>query len=106
MNFVQAAMQAVIVNPSNFLHRPRSGVCSLKLRLSSMQAFKRIAHIEMSVSEKAGCTVTGFMLYCNTDLSKGMHPIFKHNGGEVLADPEISSRELFPLNTNFDLALI
>lgn len=102
---VQAAMQACIINPSNFLHRPRSVVCSLKLKLSSMQVFKRMVHIEMSVLEKAGCTVTRFMLYCNTDLSKGMPPISKHNGGEVLADPEIPSRELFSLNTNFDLAL-
>lgn len=104
MYLVKAAMQACIVNPSKFLHRPRSVVCSLKLRLSSMQVFKRIVHIETSVLEKAGSTVTRFMLYCNTDLSKGMSPIFENNG-EVLADPEITSSELFTLNTNFGLAL-
>lgn len=106
MYLVKAAMQAGIVNPSKFLHRLRSVVCSLKLRLSSMQAFKRIVHIEMSVLEKAGSTVTRFMLYCTTDLSKGMSPIFEHNGGEALADPEITSRKLFTLNTDFGLALI
>lgn len=57
MYLVKAAMQACIVNHSNFLHRPRSVVCSLKLRLSSMQVFKRIVPIEMSVLEKAGCTL-------------------------------------------------
>lgn len=61
----------------------------------SMQVFKRIVRIEMSVLEKAGCIVTRFMLYCNTDLSKGMPPIFKHIGGEVVADPEIPSGGLF-----------
>lgn len=60
-----------------------------------MQAFKRFVHLEMSVLEKAGCSVIRFMLYCSTDLSKGMPPILKHNG-EILADPEIPSRELLP----------
>lgn len=54
----------------------------------------------MSVLEKAGCIVTRFMLYCNTDLSKGMSAIFKHIGGEVVAHPEIPSRGLFFLNVN------
>lgn len=40
-----------------------------------MQAFKRFVHLEMSVLEKAGCSVIRFMLYCSTDLSKGMPPI-------------------------------
>lgn len=97
-------MQACIINPSNFLHRARSVVCSLKLKMSSMQMFKRIVRIEMSVLEKAGCIVTRFMLFCNTDLSKGMPPIFKHIGGEVVADPEIPSRRLFfSLYFNLDL---
>lgn len=48
----------------------------------------------MSVLEKAGYIVTRFMLYCNTDLSKNTLPIFKHIGGEVVADPEIPSRGL------------
>lgn len=72
-----------------------SVVCSLKMKISSMQVFKIIVHIEISVLEKGGCIVTRFMLYYNTDLSKGMPLIFKHIGGEVVAGPEIPSRGLF-----------
>jgi len=63
--------------------------------MSSVQVFKRIVHLEMSVLEKAGCIFARFILYCKTDLSKGMLPIFKHIAGEVVANPELPSRGLF-----------
>lgn len=88
-------MKACIINPSNVLHWPRSAVFSLKMKMSSVQLFKRIIHTEISVLEKAGCIVTRFMLYCTIDLSKGMPPIFKHIL-EFVADPEVPSKGLFP----------
>lgn len=56
---------------------------------------QKIFCIEMSVLEKAGCIVTRFMLFCSADLFKNMPSIFKHIGGEVVADPEIPQEDFF-----------